>query len=956
MEEKHAKSMNDAFQKQGILCMKKCFARWEGDVVKIMVINWATNINDDALKQAREEALYANVALSRSKAKTENMTVDTATKMMSRVTARIIKRDLVNAMECFKEAFEEHKATNRAMRRVGAMFKNKAVVFVMQGWKANLQEFLARQRAERIMRKVSANMLMKASVQVIAEFKKNYYQHDMEQKFASMDAARRQVLGQAEEEKERLTLEQRIELERLEDERKMAAAMTVAEKAEWRQQRAERVMRGVKAKMTMMEIVWSVSSWKANLKEYLQQLEAERKMKKVAAKLMQREVVWAVQGWKSNTQEYLNQERGGRLMRRVAAKIMMKEAVFALCNMKTNLKAHQKQSRGENMMRRVKGRMLMRETLFVVHAFRANWVDFKKKKRGEVMMRRVAARMMMKEVVHVIQLLKRKHQEARQKEKAERKMRRVAAKLLNKEIVFVMTSWKVNHLHEQMKAEGEAKMRRVANKMLYEKQSYAITNCKRNWLVDKEKARGERMLKRVGARMLQKEAVFAMQGLKRNYAAEKEEFSKQKRKGVMQKRVGVWLAKQGMSRQGLILNAFKRHKDQSQIERMGNTLSLEKEANLTAQDRAIEALSVETELRIRAEAELEGQKTLTEQLQANSIELAESHRIATLQMQEVQARVNELQDATMSNNAANGTLQKQAVLDKALREKLMQQLSAEREARDKGEIQVKQLLAEKKALEEEFTRHSAGAEAAVNSISRLQKEVSQLGAKEDDYRIIENELASVKADLRRCEEELNNRMRGADADQVKKENELASLRADLRRSESDLHLREADLRRIQYEFAGSRQDADAEGNKKQEAYLTLEESKKALEAQHRQLQGWYAELQAEVSDVLNRRDSSQQTVESLEAKLREREHHLKLSQDMEDQLRLELSQEHTFATSLEQKWQQWFEEALTHMPELKNSMTLRQPTSPQDSAIIARRAFEWVQDMHRSEWSVSNRT
>jgi len=134
----------------------------------------------------------------------------------------------------------------------------------------------------------------------------------------------------------------------------------------------------------------------------------------------------------------------------------------------------------------------------------------------------------------------------------------------------------------------------------------------------------------------------------------------------------------------------------------------------------------------------------------------------------------------------------------------------------------------------------------------------------------------------------------------------------------------------------------------QKEYTEVASSKKQLHEQHSQLQEWYAELQSEVVDVLNRRDQSNTALEGLEEQLRERERVLELKQELEDKLRVELSQEQCFAQSLEHKWQEWFEEALTHMPEIRRGTNT---TDHQDAGVIARRAFEWVQELHRAEWS-----
>ena len=311
---------------------------------------------------------------------------------------------------------------------------------------------------------------------------------------------------------------------------------------------------------------------------------------------------------------------------------------------------------------------------------------------------------------------------------------------------------------------------------------------------------------------------------------------------------------------------------------------------------------METELRIKAEAELEQERRLTASLQANAIELADSQRQATIQMKEVQAVVAELTDSQVTEG-----LQKQAILDKALREKLMHQLQTEREAREEAQERLREVSLEKSNLEQEFERHKTGAEAAVESISLLQGEVDKISQREGDYATLEARLAQA-------------------------EQEKYSLEEALRKLDPD----------------GSGESAATKHGELQKEYANVVASKKQLHEQHSQLQGWYAELQAEVVDVLHRRDQSNVALEGLEEQLRERDRVFELKQELEDKLRVELAQEKTFAQSLEAKWQQWFEEALIHMPEIRTGAI-----DQQDAVVIARRAFEWVQELHRSEWSAA---
>jgi len=335
---------------------------------------------------------------------------------------------------------------------------------------------------------------------------------------------------------------------------------------------------------------------------------------------------------------------------------------------------------------------------------------------------------------------------------------------------------------------------------------------------------------------------------------------------------------------------------------MEHNANLERGDSRDAQGRAIDALATETELRIKAEADLEQERRLTFSLQANAIELADSQRQATIQMKQVQAVVAELSDSSVTEG-----LTKQAILDKALREKLMQQLQTEREAREEAQERLREVSLEKSKLEQEFDKHKTGAEAAVNSISLLQGEVDKISQREEEYACMEERLAHS-------------------------EQEKYSLEESLRKVDPD----------------GSGESAAEKHRDLQKEYTEVVSSKKQLHEQHSQLQEWYAELQSEVVDVLNRRDQSNTALEGLEEQLRERERVLELKQELEDKLRVELSQEQCFAQSLEHKWQEWFEEALTHMPEIRRGTNT---TDHQDAGVIARRAFEWVQELHRAEWS-----
>ena len=352
----------------------------------------------------------------------------------------------------------------------------------------------------------------------------------------------------------------------------------------------------------------------------------------------------------------------------------------------------------------------------------------------------------------------------------------------------------------------------------------------------------------------------------------------------------------------LLIPLLCRHHSDAKVHKLEQSIGFERSDNRNAQERAVDALAVETELRIKAEAELEQERRLTASLQANAIELADSQRQATIQMKEVQAVVAELTDSQVTEG-----LQKQAILDKALREKLMHQLQTEREAREEAQERLREVSLEKSNLEQEFERHKAGAEAAVESISLLQGEVDKISQREGDYATLEARLAQA-------------------------EQEKYSLEEALRKVDPD----------------GSGESAATKHGELQKEYANVVASKKQLHEQHSQLQGWYAELQAEVVDVLHRRDQSNVALEGLEEQLRERDRVFELKQELEDKLRVELAQEKTFAQSLEAKWQQWFEEALIHMPEIRTGAI-----DQQDAVVIARRAFEWVQELHRSEWSAA---
>lgn len=138
-------------------------------------------------------------------------------------------------------------------------------------------------------------------------------------------------------------------------------------------------------------------------------------------------------------------------------------------------------------------------------------------------------------------------------------MRRVAAKMLLKELVHVVTSMKVAHLDAQMKAEAEIKMRRVGAKMLMGEQLDCLDTWKTFWNQDRDKGRAERLMRRVGGRLMQRDLVSSLGAWRDSSRLSKERLAQEQRYNAKQRRVAAFFARQTMSLQEVIMNAFKRY-------------------------------------------------------------------------------------------------------------------------------------------------------------------------------------------------------------------------------------------------------------------------------------------------------------------------------------------------------------------------------------------------------------
>ena len=572
--------VQQALQKQGLLGMKKVVARWSNDTLRSLLLTWASNYQSVVLKNARAMASLAKESAAKNEQSAKERELETAYRVMKRVGARIMKRELSQGFEQLKGEFSHHLAKLRALRKILAMLTMRDVVFAWQDIKVNLTEFLKRQRAERMMKRVGARMLKKELVDLYTRWKEAWRAFAEQQKHAELEAKRKAVLSMnaAEFEAEMQELTAKGEKERLQQQ----------------QERGERIMRGVAAQWRNKEVVFCWQTLKAGFHEHLQRLEAERRMRKVGARLLMREVVFAFQAMKEHLAVYLKQQRAERMMRRVGARLRLRDVVFALQQAKANLAIHRKKMKAETIFRRVGARWLMGERVYAIQAMKAKVAAQKKKERGEVMMRRVGARLLKKECVFALQAMKTQHQEHKEKDRGERMMRRVGAKMLmrevvemmqrmktnfdifkqkargdmimrrvagkmlHKEMVYVLTNMKVNHLDAQMKDEAETKMRRVGAKMLMGEQLDAIDTWKENWTIDRNKARGERLMRRVGARLTQREVVLCLKVWMEGLSRHREESSQERLHNAKQRRVAAFFARQTMSLQELILNAFKR--------------------------------------------------------------------------------------------------------------------------------------------------------------------------------------------------------------------------------------------------------------------------------------------------------------------------------------------------------------------------------------------------------------
>ena len=94
--------------------------------------------------------------------------------------------------------------------------------------------------------------------------------------------------------------------------------------------------------------------------------------------------------------------------------------------------------------------------------------------------------------------------------------------------------------------------------MLMGEQLDAIDTWKENWTIDRNKARGERLMRRVGARLTQREVVLCLKVWMEGLSRHREESSQERLHNAKQRRVAAFFARQTMSLQELILNAFKR--------------------------------------------------------------------------------------------------------------------------------------------------------------------------------------------------------------------------------------------------------------------------------------------------------------------------------------------------------------------------------------------------------------